>query len=272
MSTLLNTESTYISLQSFASIDDLNKNTVHVRELFSEQLTPSAIAVLDVLHRYACKYPGVCYMSKSKIAEMVGVTRMTVIRACNVLESLGIIVQHETKRHKGDKRQSSNAIVFVDVRKADEINIVTPVCDTKDALINTQLNSSNTLDTSKQVFVDEKEVVKDLPTVIVDIKRGLRDKIPTYIYDLLAPYLNLDDLYAAYGALIRGKASIDRDIAFEGNERLYSDAILSVINAYKRGVVRNIFAVLYTAAKDTTAQIYRKEYYVVPDWLQFAVD
>ena len=271
MSTLLNTESTYISLQPFASIDELNKNTVHVRELFSEQLTPSTIAVLDVLHRYSCKYPGVCYLSKNSIAEMVGVTRRTVVRACNALESLGIIVQHETKRFKGDKRQSSNAIVFVSVDKED----VTPECHTKDALINTQLNSSNTLDTSKPVL-DKKEVVivdsvdnlnKSVEDQQANIKRGLRDKMPTYIYDLLAPYLNLDDLYEAYGTLVRGKASIDRTITFESYEGLYSDAVLSVINAYKRGVVHNLFAVLYTAVKDTTAQIYRKENYIVPDWL-----
>lgn len=262
MSTLLNTESTYQSLQPFSSVEDLNANTIAIRAKYSDQLTPSTIAVLDVLHRYACKYPGVCYLSKNSIAEMVGVTRRTVVRACNALESLGIIVQHETKRFKGDKRQSSNAIVFVPVDKVD----VTPECHTKDALINTQLNSSNTLDTRIIESLD-KEVVKDLPTVIVDIKRGLRDKMPAYIYDLLAPYLNLDDLYEAYGTLVRGKASIDKSITFESYEHLYSDAVLSVINAYKRGVIHNLFAVLYTAAQDTTAQIYRKENYVVHDWL-----
>lgn len=271
MSTLLNTESTYISLQPFSSVEDLNANTIAIRAEYSDQLTPSTIAVLDVLHRYSCKYPGVCYLSKSKIAEMVGVSRRTVVRACNTLESLGIIVQHELKRHKGDKRQSSNAIVFIAVQKED----VTPECHSKEALADTQKsNSNNTYDTGKQVMVDEKEVVKkvekeskSVDEVAADIKRGLRDKMPAYIYDILAPYLNLNDLYEAYGTLVRGKASIDRTITFESNETLYSDALLSVINGYKRGVVHNLFAVLYTAVKDTTAQIYRKEYYVVPDWL-----
>lgn len=271
MSTLLNTETTYISLQPFQSVEDLNANTIAIRAQFSDQLTPSTIAVLDVLHRYACKYPGVCYLSKSKIAEMVGVTRRTVVRACNLLESLGIIAQHELFRYKGDKRQSSNAIVFVAVQKED----VTPECHTKDALANTHNSkSSNTLDTRKIESVDkevvkevEKESAKSVDDVKADIKRGLRDKMPTYIYDLLAPHLNLDDLYEAYGTLVRGKAAIDRTITFETYEGLFTDAILSVINAYKRGVVHNLFAVLYTAVKDTTAQIYRKENYNVPDWL-----
>jgi Fe2+ or Zn2+ uptake regulation protein len=272
MSTLLNTESTYVKLQPFAHIDELNKNTIAVRELYADQLTPSTKEVLDVLHRYSCKYPGVCYLSKNSIAEMVGVSRRTVIRACNLLESLGIISQHELKRHNGDKRQSSNAIVFVAVEKED----VTPECHTKEALANTyNSNSSNTNDTRNIDFVDKKEVVniskepKSSEQVKADLKRGLRDKMPTYLYDLLSPYFNLDDLYEAYGTLLRGKASIDKSIVFESHEGLFSDAVLSVINAYKRGKVRNLFAVLYTAAKDTTAQIYRKTNYKVENWLEW---
>lgn len=265
MSTLLNTETTYMSLQPFSSVDELNANTIAIRAQYSDQLTPSTIQVLDVLHRFSCKFPGVCYLSKSKIAEMVGVTRRTVVRACNMLESLGIIVQHELKRHKGDKRQSSNAIVFVKVEKEN----VTPGCHTVEALSDTQkAKPNNTLDTENPI-VDKKEVVKDVEEVKADLKRGLRDKMPAYIYDLLSPYLNLDDLYQAYGALIRGKANIDRSIMFEGNEGLFTDAVLSVINAYKRGKVRNLFAVLFTAAQDTTAQIYRRENYVVPNWLEW---
>ena len=263
MSTLLNTETTYISLQPFSSVDELNANTVAIRFQYSDQLTPSTIQVLDVLHRYACKFPGVCYLSKSKIAEMVGVTRRTVVRACNALESLGIIVQYELKRHKGDKRQSSNAIVFVAVQTEN----VTPECHTKEALSDTPSKSfNNTLDTRKADSAD-KEVVKDVEEVKGDIKRGLRDKMPAYIYDLLSPYLDLDDLYQAYGTLLRGKASIDKSIMFEGNESLYSDAVLSVIHAYKRGVVRNLFAVLFRAAQDTTAQIYRRDNYKFDNWL-----
>ena len=261
MSTLLNTVDTYMSLQPFSSVDELNANTIAIRAQYSDLLMPSAISVLDVLHRYSCKYPGVCYLSKSKIAEMVGVTRRTVVRACNALESLGIITQHELKRHKGDKRQSSNAIVFVAIQTEN----VTPECHTKEALSDTHLNSNNTLDTENQI-VDKKEVVKEVEEVKADIKRGLRDKMPAFIYDLLSPYFDLDDLYQAYGTLLRGKASIDKSIMFESHQGLYSDAVLSVIHAYKRGVVRNLFAVLFTAIQDTTAQIYRKQNYNVPNW------
>ena len=261
----LNTESTYISLQPFRSVEELNANTASIRGLFGDQLTPSTREVLDVLHRYACKFPGVCYLSKSKIAGLVGISRRTVIRACNALETLGVIKQYELKRHNGDKRQSSNAIVFV---------IVTPECHSVETPANTSKILTNTYDTINAVSA-EKEVVKESvkertnDEFKADLKRGLRDKMPAYLFDLLAPYFGLDGLYEAYGALIRGKASIDRNITFESHVGLFSDAILSVIHAYKRGVVRNLYAVLYTAASETAAQIYRKENYVVPDWLSF---
>ena len=266
--TLLNTEETYRNLQPFSTVEELNTNTSAIRDQFGDQMTPATREVLDALHRYACKYPGVSYRSKSKIAAELGITRRTVIRACNALEAMGVIKQYELKRHNGDKRQSSNAIVFVAVQKAE----VTPECHTKETPANTQKILTNTLDTKNAVSVDKstvKESVKESGSAEVksNIKRGLRDKMPSYLYDLLAPYFSLEGLYEAYGALIRGKASVDRDITFESNEGLFSDAVLSVINAYKRGVVRNLNAVLYSAASETTAQIYRKENYTAPNWL-----
>lgn len=267
---LLNTVETYMQLQPFKSVEQLNKNTVSIRERYADQLTLSTKKVLDVLHRYAVKYPGVCYLSKNKIAEMVEVSRRTVIRACNQLEELGVIVQHELKRRNGDRRQSSNAIVFNTIKeevKADEINNVTPECHTQDTLAKTP-KSNNTLDTGKADF-EKKESVKNSVVnnkvnnqqALENVKRGMRDKMPAYLYDTLAPYFNMNDLYQVYGALIRGKAYIDKSIQFESYEDVFKDAVMSVINGYKRGIVKNLFGVMYAAARDTTAQIYRKLHY-----------
>lgn len=115
MTTLLNTPETYSKLQPFQTLKELNSNTELIRERYAKSLTRSAYRVLDILHRYSCKYFGVSYRSKSKIAAELGISRKTVIRACNKLESLGIIQQHELKRHNGDKRRSSNAIVFIPI-------------------------------------------------------------------------------------------------------------------------------------------------------------
>lgn len=109
----LNTTDTYAMLQPFGSIEQLNANTSAIRAQYKTELTPAAREVLDVIHRYASKYYGVCYLAKAEIARMIGVSKRTVIRACQLLEALGCIVQYETKRVNGDKRQSTNAIVFL---------------------------------------------------------------------------------------------------------------------------------------------------------------
>ena len=214
--TLLNTPETYSNLQPFQTIDELNDNTKLIRERHAKDLTRSTYRVLDVLHRYACKYYGVSYRSKSKIAAELGISRKTVTRACQQLDSLGVIKQYELKRHNGDKRRSSNAIVFVPIKPVIKANVPTK-CPDKE----TPLNTNN------------------ISKITIDTKRGFRgDKIPAFIYDTLSPFLNESDLHNAYGALLRGKAAIDRTISFESNEGLFTDAILSVINGYKRGVVR----------------------------------
>lgn len=282
MSTLLNTVDTYLSLQPFKNVEQLNKNTVEIRNQFADQMTLSTKKVLDVLHRYAVKYPGVCYLAKSTIAEMVGISRRTVIRSCKQLEEFGVIVQHELKRRNGDRRQSSNAIVFVSVEPTENVEDTTMSHHAShlNTLSKTQKSINNTLDTEIPSF-DKKEVVKidivdnpkkSVDAVKADLKRGMRDKMPSYLYDTLAPYFNLDELYQAYGALIRGKAYIDKSIQFETHQGLFTDAVLSVINAYKRGKVRNLFAVLYAAARDTSAQIYRQDNYsqnnIVADYIK----
>jgi len=231
MSTLLNTIDTYTSLQPFVHIDELNKNTIAVRELYADQLTPSTKEVLDVLHRYSCKYPGVCYLSKNKIADMVGVSRRTVVRACNLLESLGIIKQHELNRHNGDKRQSSNAIVFVTVENAVDKQDVTPKCHTKEALSNTHLNSSTTYVTDAPVKKESRNVVKENKT---DNKELLKESLPVGWYQQAFAYTSdYNDLYRITGELF--KAKVNTSIRIETHVEEFGAVLRSAYVRLKNG-------------------------------------
>ena len=248
---LLNTESTYKMLAPFTSIEQLNANTKAVRQQFGKQLTKATREVLDVLHRYASKYYGLCYLSKSKIADMLGISRRTVIRACDLLESLGIIVQYELMRHNGDKRQSSNAIVFlsqISAREAfgQEVEVdVTPECHAKDALSDTpQKDLNNTYDTGERATL---------------IKNGLVSKLPKTLKYALAPFFDAEELYEMVGVIYKAKASVDRDIKIEDHEEMYREAILSVMNAFKRGKAKSLPGVLYRAIQSTTRSISLKE-------------
>lgn len=216
--TLLNAAGTYRALQPFKSIEELNANTTAIRALYANEMTPATYDVLDVLHRYACKFPGVCFLAKTKIASMLGITRRTVQRACDKLENLGVIKQHTTRRAGGDTRQSSNAIVFLSVETAEVTPDVTPECRT----INTPLNAP---EKTKTLYTDDtdareqseisgqgKDKVKSESKAEVcnsidpTDKSQLAPSLPDGWYEVASPYAaDFNDLYAITGALFKGK-------------------------------------------------------------------
>jgi DNA-binding Lrp family transcriptional regulator len=109
--TIIASEETYQNLSTFKDITELNEAVRSYKEQFADQLNKTQVAVLDVLHRYSAKYKGVSFLSKNKIGELIGKSRITIIRACKGLEALGIIKQFEMKR-SSDMQQTSNAIVI----------------------------------------------------------------------------------------------------------------------------------------------------------------
>ena len=258
---LTNSKRTYEMLQPFATIEQLNANTRAIRAQYSEILTPLTKKVLDVIHRYASKYYGVCFLAKTKIAEMIGASRRTVIRACQQLEALGCIVQYETKRINGDKRQSSNAIVFltqISAREAFVDDIEKPSDNMKnddDTPNGTADVTPNTLSNNAQKTINNTDDTEKASL----LKSGLVSKLPQTLQYALAPFFNAEELYELAGVVYKAKASVDKSIRIEDNEKDYYNAILSVINAFKRGKVRNLPSLIYHAVKATTRSIWLRE-------------
>lgn len=247
------TTHTYQLLQPFNTKEQLNANTIAIRNQYNSLLTPAAKKVLDFIHTHACKFFGVCYMSKSKIAKQLELHRSTVIRACEQLESLGIIVQYETKRVNGDKRQSTNAIVFVHQLAAKEAFIVraTPECDTIDTLLDTHKSLNNTNDTEAPYKNESKKTL---------LKDGLKAKLPETLQHALSPFFDdVSELYEVVGTIYKAKASIDKDIRIEDHASVYYTNILSVINAWGRGKAKSLHGVMYRAIQNVTRTIWLKE-------------
>ncbi|MEK9199763.1 helix-turn-helix domain-containing protein [Ureibacillus sp. FSL E2-3493] len=240
---LLNTEKTYRKLQSFKSVEEMNGTIKLARKQYADQLNKTDLSVLDALSRYSCVYFGVSFRSKSNIADELGVSRRTVIRSCNKLETLGIIKQYELKRHNGDRRQSANAIVILPIESVEQA--VTPDCHS----IETPPKTIKILNTDDTEIREKRESNESL------IKKGLVTKLPKVLQNALAPFFSVDELYNYAGVVFKAKASIDRDIMLDDHESEYYLAILSVINAYKRGKVNNLPALLYSAVKTTTYKI-----------------
>lgn len=238
---LLNTEDTYKALQPFQTVEELNANTKAIREQYADQMTPSTYRVLDALARYACKYPGVSYRSKAKIAAELGIDRKTVTRACAALEALGVVKQYATNRASGDRRRSTDAIVFVRV-----IAEVPAECPDQEAPAKTIKISNYTRDTDKPA---ESDI----------LKRGLLSKLPKELGQTLGVFFDVPTIHRLYGVMLRAKSSVDRLMAFESNESEYNCAIMSVISAWKRGKVRSLDAVIYEATRRIARKLWLRD-------------
>lgn len=243
-------ESTYKALQPFESVDQMNEAIKTHKK--AHDLTQTDRDILDAISRYACKYAGVSYLSKQKLAEDAGYkSRRTAIRACKRLEALGIIEQHETRRVKGDHRRSSNIIVI----KAVEIEQVSEVtADSHSIETPYKTNSSNTY---KETQKPSKPSTSDI------IKRGLKNAIPAPIYDALEPFYDGQALYDTYGILLRAKAKTDRSIMLETYAERYMDAFYNVVRLFKAGKVRSLNGLLYVTWERLSAEISRQ---IQADW------
>lgn len=229
-------EQTLTELQTFNSVQEMDEAIKKHKK--AHDLSDTDRSILDAISRYACKYKGVCYLSKQKIAEAAGFkSRMTAIRACNRLEALGIIKQYETRRIKGDRRQSTNIIVIAPV---------TPESDTKETPTKT-INKNNTL-LDTEIRPNKDDI----------IKRSLKNAIPASIYNALSPFFSGQALYDTYGILLRAKARIDRSITLEEYGNRYIDAFFNVIRLYKAGKVRSLNGLLYVAWERLSAEISRQ--------------
>ncbi|WP_192800191.1 helix-turn-helix domain-containing protein [Priestia endophytica] len=108
---IIASEDTFKNLSIFENIDQLNETVRTHKEMFNSELNKTQIAVLDLLHRYSAKYKGVSFLTKNKMADLLGKSRRTIIYVCNRLEEIGVIRQYAMKR-RSDMQQTSNAIVI----------------------------------------------------------------------------------------------------------------------------------------------------------------
>lgn len=248
-------EETLTKLQSFSSVEEMNKHVAEHKN--HDELSKTDRDILDAISRYACKYAGVCYLSKQKIAEAAGFTsRRTAIRACKRLENLSIIKQYETRRITGDRRQASNIIVIQasDFSKSNgEKNTqstsetrqpVTPVSHTIEASFKSPSKAIKSQDT----YLDTESI----------FKRGLKRQIPEELYDVLAPFFDSEKIYKIYGILLRARATVDPSFMIEDYADRYADAFCSVIRLFKLGKVNHLENYLFVTWLRLTTQIYRQ--------------
>ncbi|PHB06819.1 cytosolic protein [Bacillus wiedmannii] len=110
------TKESFHNLSSFKDVEELNKtvrtyrDTIHM-SIKRTDVQSKLITLLEILKRHSCKYVGVSFLCKNRIAEKMEVSYKTVQRLMKKLVDLEMIKQVAMKRTK-DMLQTSNAIII----------------------------------------------------------------------------------------------------------------------------------------------------------------
>ncbi|MEJ9124391.1 helix-turn-helix domain-containing protein [Bacillus cereus] len=109
------------NLSPFIEVEELNKTVRTYRDsirmlIKRTDVQSKLITLLEILKRHSCKYVGVSFLCKNRIAEKMEVSYKTVQRLMKKLVDLGMIKQVAMKRKK-DMLQTSNAIIIQPITK-----------------------------------------------------------------------------------------------------------------------------------------------------------
>ncbi|QBP39719.1 helix-turn-helix domain-containing protein [Paenisporosarcina antarctica] len=233
--------------QTFTSVKEMDKHVQQHTNAHYHELIQTDRDVLSLLSRYSCKFPGAAHLKVETIMKALSKSDVTIRRAIRKLAKLHIIEKISFIRRvsKGYGANILRILPFEDkstmiTRSSTES--VTPV-SVQSPEIEKQTSLSNNL-------------IQDTYDTEDAIKEGLITKLPERIGRILGAFFDMNTVYKVYGIMLRAKAKIDRTMMFEEYEEDYISAILSVVNAYKRGRVKNIFGVLYAAILSATKRLY----------------
>ncbi|MES1051028.1 cytosolic protein [Bacillus thuringiensis] len=109
-------QESYHNLSSFTDVEELNKVVRTYRDVIRTSVKrvdvqAKLISLLEILKRHSCKYVGVSFLCKNRIAENMEVSYKTVQRLMKKLVDLEMVKQVAMKRTK-DMLQTSNAIII----------------------------------------------------------------------------------------------------------------------------------------------------------------
>ncbi|MHA2896127.1 cytosolic protein [Bacillus cereus] len=126
------TKESFDNLSSFKNVEELNKTIRAYRDTIRMSIKRTdvqskLITLLEILKCHSCKYVGVSFLCKNRIAKMMDVSYKTVQRLMNKLVDLEMITQVAMKRKK-DMLQTSNAIIIQPIieEMSDKVDIKSP--------------------------------------------------------------------------------------------------------------------------------------------------
>lgn len=125
-------EESFRNLSPFIELEELNKTIRTYRDnirmsIKRTDVQSKLIALLEILKRHSCKYVGVSFLCKNRIAAKMEVSYKTVQRLMKKLVDLEMVKQVAMKRTK-DMLQTSNAIIIQPIveEMSDKVDTKSP--------------------------------------------------------------------------------------------------------------------------------------------------
>ncbi|USK70185.1 helix-turn-helix domain-containing protein [Peribacillus asahii] len=258
---IIATAKSFANLATFKTMNQLNEAVRHYKRLFADELNKTELAVLDLLAQYSCKYPGVSFLRKTKLGELIGKSRRTMIRVCKRLEALGIIRQYEMKR-TSDMQQTANAIVIQAPVTQEQAESVTP--KNSDSLKLENIKDINTYRAESSVDLQLRKHHSPYSQFRDMVSNFVRDcKLTNRLYGIyLAQTKHLRGAYESTELLAEGIEAIK--VTFQATKR---KAIRNLCGYYS-GTLRKLLDNLYEEIMAELCNDNEMESDKVPAWLR----
>jgi hypothetical protein len=211
-------------------------NTIYdyIEKLRADEVPESVIDVLLFLGRSSLRVLGVSFAKYDTIGKAVGKSKSTVIRAINTLKEYGMIdVIPTLKKWHGYGASRKKSVNVIRVTPQNETT-VTPEEVTSD---------KGQTDESQS----ESLVYKHQDLYILDT--GLKNCIPTPIYEALSPFYEASDIRRLTGIVFRAKAAVHRDIRLESHTDAFKTCVLDCIRRLKQGTIDKLDGYLYVSLR-----------------------
>ncbi|AST91092.1 helix-turn-helix domain-containing protein [Sutcliffiella cohnii] len=184
------------SYQSFQSIEEMDKCVRGFLYIHKGELSEGTISVLKFIWRHSVKVPGVSFAKNDTIAQFVGVSKRTVIRAINKLEELHILKRVHTARKNG--KQGVNLLIIQSHQPIDELkNTVSsqPVTLDDTPIKQREKHQSLCENTNRNDVKDDKNAHPEKENLVLIDSSFLPDTIHQNFIQAADPFFSAIEIY-----------------------------------------------------------------------------
>ncbi|WP_010094490.1 helix-turn-helix domain-containing protein [Ornithinibacillus scapharcae] len=229
----------YRTFETTREMDDTIYEYIDI--LLKDEAAPSVIEVLRFFGRSSLRFTGVSFAKYQTIADSIGVSKRTVLRAVKTLEQYGMIEKVATVKKW---RRSVNIIRIMPEMSPQN------VATTESVETNGDKASMSEMEPQSTIFNHSKK------NYILDTALATKNAIPAPIYNALSPFFNGADIRRLTGIILRAKRKDQRVESYSDELNML---ILDVIRRFKGGLISNIDGYLYTSAQRLFRRLYWME-------------